>query len=418
MKQKAKAIIKHPLIYGSFIVVFGGIIANFFNFLFNLFMSRSLSVTDYGTLASIVSMVTFPMLVVAAVNPVIIRFAGDYFAQSDEMLLRGLYKKFFNFLLTVGIIIFILSLLFLSQIGYFFHITNHFVLILAAVTVFISFLNTINLSFLQAKLTFGFQVVVNLTSAILKVVLGIGLVLFGYSVNGAVGAIVVSSIGGYIISFVPLRFLFSKGNTAPPIEVKELFRYGVPSALTLFGLTSFISSDILLVKHFLDAVQAGQYAGLSLVGRIIYFISAPIGSVMFPIIVQKHTKGDKFHNTFKLALLLVLIPSCCLTLFYFLFPQFSILFFLKRPEYLTVAPLIGIFGIYMTCYCVLFLLSNFYLSIKKTRIYIPIIIGAILQIILISLYHQSFLQIIWISFGIILALTIGFLLYYPYATKK
>ena len=75
MKEKAKALIKHPLIYGSGIVVIGNLFANFFNFLFNLFMSRNLSVSDYGVLASIVALIAFPSLAVGAINPMVIHFA-------------------------------------------------------------------------------------------------------------------------------------------------------------------------------------------------------------------------------------------------------------------------------------------------------------------------------------------------------
>jgi len=418
MKQRVKHLIKHPLIYGSSIVVTGGLLANFFNFLFNLFMSRSLSLPDYGTLASIISLITFPSLLVTAVNPVIVRFAGDYFAKNDQMHLRGLYNKFFKFLLIVGVIIFFLFLIFLNDIAQFFHITNYLILILAGVIIFISFISAINGSFIQAKLAFGFQVISSLTVAILKLGLGVIFILFGYSVSGAVGAMVVSGIGGYLVSFFPLRFIFSNKTKSPKIGTKELFRYGVPSALALFGLISFISSDIILVKHFFSASQAGQYAGLSLIGRIIFFVSSPVGSVMFPIIVQKHTKGDNFSNTFKMAVALVFIPSILLTLFYFFFPTFSVLFFLKRKEYLSIAPLLSVFGLYITFYNILYLFVNFYLSIKKTKIYLPILIGAILQIVLIILYHSAFIQVIMISFSIVLLLVVGFLLYYPYATRK
>jgi O-antigen/teichoic acid export membrane protein len=418
MKKAAQKLIKHPLIYGSTIVVFGGILANFFNFLFNLFMSRTLPVTDYGILASIISLITFPTLLVTAVNPVIIRFAGVYFAKNEQMLLRGLYIKFFKFLLCVGVIIFLLILLFVQQIGNFLHITNYFILILTDIIILVSFVNVINLSFLQAKLAFSFQVIVNLVTAITKLLFGLVFVLIGYSVIGATSAIVISAVAGYMVSFLPLKFLFSHKTQSPDIETKELFRYGVPSALALLGLISFISSDIILVKHFFDPTQAGQYAGLSLIGRVIFFISAPIGTVMFPIIVQKHAKGQNFSNTFKLSVGLMLLPSIFLTLFYFFFPNFSVLFFLKRPEYLSISPLLGLFGLYITLYCTVYLFANFYLSIKKTIIYRPILIVALLQIILITFYHQSFFQIIIISFMLILLLMIGFLVYYPYATRK
>jgi O-antigen/teichoic acid export membrane protein len=418
MKQTAQKVLKHPLIRGSSIVVSGGLLANFFNFLYNLFMSRSLSITDYGTLASIISLITFPTLIVTAVNPVIVRFAGDYFAKQDYMRLRGLYNKFFIFLLAVGLFIFILFLLFIQQIAGFFHITNYLILVFADIIIFVSFIGAINGSFLQAKLAFGYQVFYSLAVALIKLGLGVLFVFFGYAVSGAVGAIVASAIAAFFISLFPLRFLFANKTKSPEINTKELFRYGIPSALTLLGLISFISSDIILVKHYFDSVQAGQYAGLSLIGRVIFFISAPIGTVMFPLIVQKHAKGDNYSNTFKLSLGLMLIPSILLTLFYYFFPNFSIVFFLKRPAYLSISPLLSLFGLYITFYNVLYLFASFYLSIKKTKIYIPIMVGAILQILLIIFYHQSFLQIIMISLTLILLLVIGFLVYYPYATKK
>jgi len=418
MKEAAKKVMKHPLIYGSSIVVFGGLLANFFNFLYNLFMSRTLSVTEYGTLASIISLITFPTLFVTAVNPVIIRFAGDFFVKEELMLLKGLYFKFFRFLLTIGIVIFIFLVAFISQIAHFFHVTNYLILLFADIIILLSFISVVNLSFLQAKLAFGLQVGVSLVTTIVKLILGLLFVFLGYSVTGAVGAILISGLSGYFISFLPLRFLFFNKSKMPDIQTKELFHYGIPSVLTLLGLISFISTDIILVKHFFDPIQAGQYAGLSLVGRVIFFMTAPIGNVMFPIIVQKHTKGLHFSNTFKMSLVLVVVPSLLLTLMYFLFPDFMVIFFLKRQQYLAVAPLLALFGLYMTFYSMLYLLANFYLSIKKTKIYIPILIGALLQIVLITIYHQNFMQIIMMSFVLILLLVIGFLVYYPYATKK
>jgi hypothetical protein len=64
------------------------------------------------------------------------------------------------------------------------------------------------------------------------------------------------------------------------------------------------------------------------------------------------------------------------------------------------------------------ILANFYLSIKKTAIYVPVLIAAAMQIVLINLYHQSFLQIIWISTGTTFLLVCALLIYFPFAVKK
>lgn len=418
MKHRVKLLVKHPLIQGSAIVVFGNLFANFFSFLFNLFMSRNLTVPDYGTLASIMSLIGLPSFFISAIGPIIIRFAGYYFSKNRLDLLRGLYIKTVKILLIIGGLVFLFFLLFITQIGQFFQITDKTLLFITNIIICLSIISIVNYLFIQAKLAFKFQVSVQILMSALKLIIGVILVFLGYSIGGAIFAVLISSLAAYLFTFIPLKFVFDKKVSFPIINTKELFAYGIPSALTLLGLTSFISIDIILVKHYFSPEQAGIYAGLALVGKVIFFVSAPIASVMFPVIVQKHSRNERFTNTFLMSVFLVLGSSIVLAIFYYLFPEFTLLFFLKKSEYLKTSNLLVFFAIYMTLYSLLIILSNFYLSIKKTNIYIPIILGAALQIILIIFYHETFFQVIIISLVISLLLNLILLLYYPYATKK
>jgi O-antigen/teichoic acid export membrane protein len=418
MKQKAISFIKHPLIFGSSILVLGNLFANFFNFLFNLFVSRSLTVSEYGIFASVMSLIAFPVLIGNAINPLVVRFAGDYFATKKFALLRGLYLQIKKLMLFVSIFIFIVFLIFIPAISNFFHIADSRILFITDFIIFVALIGVINMAFLQAKLAFSFQVIVNFCNALLKLVIGGFLVVMGYSVLGVTFAVLISGLVSYLISFIPLKFIFDKKISAPSIPNKELFLYGFPSSLALVGLTSFISSDIILVKHFFNPHEAGLYAGLSLIGRVIFFVSAPIATVMFPMIVQKHSMKENYTSTFKLSLALVIIPSVVLTMFYSAFPHIAVLFFLKRKEYLAISQYIVPFSIFITFYSILAILTNFYLSINRTKIFIPILIGAFLQIVLIFFFHDTFLHIIIISLLCTVLLDITLLLYYPYATKK
>lgn len=418
MKKKALQLIKHPLIYGSGIVVMGTFMANILNLLFNFFMLGNLSVAEYGVLASVMSLIVFPSLVSGAIIPVVIRFAGDYFAKENYSLLRGLYIKVFKPVLFIAAVIFILFFFFISDLSKFFHIDDTNILLMTDIIIFFAIIGVINMGFLQAKLAFGYQVFITAINAGIKLLLGMLLVFFGYSVSGATIAMIVAGIASYIVSFFPLGFILNKKISAPSISTKALFSYGLPSSLTLLGVTSLISADIMLVKHFFDPHQAGLYAGLSLMCRIIFYISSPIGAVMFPLIVQKRSKKENYTNTFKLALALVFFSSICITIFYAVFTKWSILILLKKSEYLEIAPYIAPFALFVTLFGVLSILSNFYLSIQKTKIFIPIILGALLQIILIYFFHQSFFQIIIISLSITFLLVCLLLLYYPHATKK
>ena len=230
-------------------------------------------------------------------------------------------------------------------------------------------------------------------------------------------AILLSTLIPYFLTFIPLKEIFTKQINKFKFDKLSLLSYGLPSAIAIFSLTSLISTDIMMAKHFFDPTKAGIYAGLSLSGRVIFFFTSTIPMVMFPLIVQKHERKENYVNTFKLSILLILIISSMCTIFYFIFPKFVITTLLKK-DYLEIVPLVGLFAIFITVYSLLSVLTNFYLSIKKTLICIPILIGAILQVVLIYIFHQNYLELIITSLSISFLLLISLLLYYPYATKK
>jgi O-antigen/teichoic acid export membrane protein len=221
------------------------------------------------------------------------------------------------------------------------------------------------------------------------------------------------------MSFFTLKFVFNgKITSSLKIDTKILLAYGIPTTLATLSLSSFITNDIILVKHYFNPEMAGLYAQLSLIGRIIFYISAPIAGVMFPLVVQQHAKKEKFTNTFLLAALFILLPSIAITCFYTLFPKFSILFIIKKQEALAAIPYLTLFSIYITLYSLVSIMASFYLSIKKTKVMVPIIIGAILQIILITIFHKTLLQIILSAFSITTILLIASIFYYPFAVKE
>ncbi len=413
MRQRIEEAIRHPLIAGSGIVFVGTFLGNILNFLFNVFMGRYLSTADYGILSAIVSILTLFGLAAGALVPTIVHFSGSYFADKKLDLVRGLFIRMNNISFIIGFVITLIFAIFSQQIGDFFHFPSPSLIILTGVIVCFEFLILVNTAFLQAKLSFYFISFMNLFSSLLKLLLGLLFISLGFGVSAPVLAYFFAFFIPYAVSFFPLKFIFSvKKGKDPHVATKTILLYGAPSAISLLSLTSFITTDIILVKHFFDAHAVGVYAALSIIGKVIFFFSAPIATVMFPLIVQKFTRKENYHNIFHLSLLLVLLPSLALTVFYFLFPIFTIQLFFNRPEYNAAAPLLGWYGILMTLYSVNNILINFLLSIKKTSVYIPILIGAFLQIGLILYFHRSFAEIIAISISILSLLIVILLLYY------
>ncbi|GDX61817.1 capsular polysaccharide biosynthesis protein [Candidatus Levyibacteriota bacterium] len=397
MKKKIRELAINPLISGSSVIFIGSILVNFFNFFYNLFMSRNLSIVDYGTLASLTSIVFLPGMIAGSFQPAVVNFAARYYAKKDYGKIRSLYIKIGSILFLLGLITFLLFIFFSQQISIFFKINDYSLIIISGLIIFIGYISSINNFLIQAKLDFSFSILIGISASLIKLILGIIFVFLGYSVYGAFGALLFSSVVGYLISFLPLGEVLSKKVLAISIETKKIIFYGLPASITLIGLTSFIMSDIIIVKHFMQPKEAGIYAGISLVSRVIFFLTAPIGTVMFPLIVQKLENKEDYNNILKLALILIIIPSILIIIFYKIFPEFSILFFLKKRDYLDAVSLLVPFAFFITTFSINSILINFFLSLKKTIIYIPVLFTAFLQIILISFFHNSLQEVVYSS---------------------
>lgn len=417
MKEKVlvlgKKILKQELVTGSIYIFVGSIIANIFNLFFNLFMSRNLLPQDYGVLISVISLSTLIGIPVGAITPMIINFAGARIAKGDYGSVKAFFLKIIKPLLVVSFVIFFCSIVFARYIGSFFQIVDQTIIIIAGITVALAYVGVVSNGLLQAKLAFKFISFINVLSMTAKLFIGVLLVFMGFRVVGAMLAFFISGLIPLALGFIYLKSIFlSKTANLHRLSFKNISSYGIPSSLAVLGMTSLISTDILLVKHFFDPLQAGIYSGLSLVGKVIFFFTAPIGSVMFPLIIRKHAKNESYNDIFKMAIVMVFVPSAVIAVFYFLYPSFAISFFIKNEAYLAASHLLGLFGLFIVIYSLISLFVYYFLSIKKTNVYIPVIFAAIGQVFLIVFFHAALFAVVVISFIVALILLAVLMLYF------
>jgi hypothetical protein len=133
---------------------------------------------------------------------------------------------------------------------------------------------------------------------------------------------------------------------------------------------------------------------------------------MFPLIVKKHAKNENYNNIFKMAIAMVFIPSVFISIFYFLYPNLSISFIVKNEMYQSASGLLGLFGIFITIYSLITLFVYYFLSIKKTNVYVPVLLAALSQLFLITLYHDSLFIVVIISLSVVLILLTTLIIYY------
>lgn len=409
-----KTFLKHELVNNSLYLLIGNNISNFLAFILNLFLARLLIPQDYGEYASLLSIFTLMGILVQGLMTIITRFATDYFAQNKNAEAASLYFKMFKFVGITAFVIFIGFCIFSFQIKNFLHLNNIWYVFILALAITFSYLTIINTAFIQSILRFGFLSSILISSVSMRLIIGVILITLGFRVFGAVWAMFTSTFFAFILGFIPLRFIFKYRSESKNIAIptKEIFSYALPTSLIVFSVSSFTFMDVVLVRHFFTATESGLYAGISLIGKVIFYFTGPIAMVMFPLIIKRNAKGENYQNLFYLSLILVIVPSLAITAFYFLFPEFTINFFLGGGKYMKIAPYLGIFGIYLTIFSILNVFISFFLSLNKTKISILVLAGAISQIVAINFMHNSFFQVIGVSLFISSLLLITLLLYY------
>jgi O-antigen/teichoic acid export membrane protein len=404
-------VLKHELISNSIYIFIGSLIGNVLAFLLNLFLARSLSYIDYGIFASLVSIIVLASIPGSSINTILVRFSTDYYSKGQIDKLKNFYEKSFKFIFSFSFLVLLVFIIFSSVIKQFLHLDNLWYVIVAGFCVIIGYIQILNTGFLQGLMKFRFISFVNIFSSVVKLAVGVSLVLLGFRVFSGLGAILFMGLTAFLIAFIPLRFIFAKKiESEVEVPTKEILSYALPVFMTILFMTSFTSMDVILVKHFFNPTLAGYYSGISLTGKVILYFTSTIPTVMFPLIIKRKTTGKSFTGLFLLAVVLVLLPSLLITLFYYLFPQFVITLFLGGRNYLTMVPYLSLYAIFITLFSVINIFVNFFLSINKTGISFLVVLAALLQIILIWVYHSNFYQVILISIFVSVILLAAFLL--------
>lgn len=404
--------IKHPLFSGSAIMVVGSNSVSFLNYLYHLILGRMLGPAGYGELAAIISTLGLLGIIPASLNLVVIKYISITKDDSEiAALVSWMKKKTFIASLIFSLIILVAS----PVISSFLNINKIYYLILVAASFLFSIQTLLNRSILQGLLKFKEMVVSMLIESGVKLLAGIFLVYFGFQVGGAVVGFFISIIIGWYITKSYLRY-HSRNSHKFRIDSHKILLFSIPVLIQSLAITSIYSSDVILVKHFFSSYDAGIYASLSTLGKIIFFGSGPIGAVMFPLVSQRNAEGKPFKRIFVYSFLATLLLSLFIIAVYFWVPTFAIKL-LYGSAYLESANLLVWFGLFTGLFTLSALLVNYSLSLGRNRVVLLPLCAAVLQIVMILYYHQTLYTVILISTAVSALLLVSLLIYSSYGKR-
>lgn len=405
----------HLLRQGSlvFLIVSTGVSG--LNLIHNVLMGRLLSPADYSQLTFIITLQLLIGLLPMAIQTVVARFAARYHAQDDSTLLATLYARLGRLGWQAGFLIAFLLLLLSPIMVSMFQLDSIALLlpIIIAVPFFVrmgpdrGMLQGMGRSFWLS----GAYLAEGSIRLTVSVMLGYALVSAGRSLEGAIWGVAQAMLITWFISWLALRHLRTDKKALPddPIPQAEWLQVGWMAGLVLIGQALITDSDFLLVKNFFSSDDAGLYAAITVLGRIVYFGALPLTILLIPLVARKQALNEP---TRPILLLLIgggVVVCGGLVLGSQLFAT-DILRLLYGDAYVPAASLLAPYALAASLYTLTNLVITYQVALgcgKET--WMPIAAGSA-QVVAIIVFHESLTQVIAIQI-ILMGLLFGVVLW-------
>ncbi len=407
-----KDVLSNPLFSGTAIMIVGSNASNLLAYIYHFVFGRILGPESYGELAVSISLIGMLGAIYGFIGTVIVKFASA----SGEEDLPGLFQWFKRKTIVAAVGVGIVLLLLAHLISSFLHLDKNIVLLMSPI-VMLSLISYVYRAFIQGLMKFLPFVLSTFSEMAARLILGLMFVYLGWNVMGAMVGILLSGFLGIYIAYYPLAEIRKQKEITPFAHSKKIVIFAVPILISSVAHFSFISTDLLLVKHFFSATDAGLYAALATLSKIIFYGTAPVATVMFPIVSKKFSRGEKYLKVFMLSVLLTVAISGSVLLLYYFFPEIP-LRSLFGDTYISAASELPLFGLFISVFTLASLFANYFLSREKTHVAYLMAAAALFQGIGIWLFHNSITQVITTSLAAATLLLIGLILYFIHEIRN
>lgn len=403
-----KRISPQQIFMGSAFLVNGG------NYLYNLLLGRMLGPKAFADAALLVTLLLVLSFIGMTFQLATTKFAVLFDAERWTNFKNSMYR----YALVFGLITGGLILVGANYLQVLFRTENHWMFVVFAIFMPLYFVMSVNRGRFQGRQEFGKLATTYQTemwSRLLLTFLFLWILPFQSAILIALG-IGVSFVFGLIPSDLKEVNILSKSKM-DRVDFKQVWVFiGLTAG---YELTQIIinNSDILLVKHYFSATDAGLYSSLALIGRVVYFVAWMFVMLLMPAVIQKRKDGEATAPILFKYLLFIGLLSSFIVGVCFLMPEF-IIQVMFGDAYLSVAGLLWQYALATSLFALSNIFAYYFLSLDH---YAPVILSGILgfsQVLLIVLFHDSLATVVQVQILAMVILLVAQLIFFFMKNRK
>ena len=289
-------ILRGHVVRGSAILLLSTGLVAATNLLYNILIARMLGASGFGHASALYTL----LMLVAAIPLSFQIVTSKFIARNSEPTVRAqIYASMVRRAWQVGLGIAILLAAGSAYLKSYFNLPAQHDLVLLAIAAGVYMPLGVRRGRMQGCYDFRGLAISVVVEVAVKFAGALIFLHFGMGVTGVMTAVLLSIVAAYIAGGPG-----AQGRAKPGLIKIAPFGEGMQAVLYFIGQVILGNLDILLVKHFFPPAQAGIYAAVALVGRVVFMLSWSVVSSMFPISAS-HTNREGGRSVLYTGLFLV-----------------------------------------------------------------------------------------------------------------
>jgi O-antigen/teichoic acid export membrane protein len=294
------------IVSGSVILLSGSGLTTVINLAYNIVVARFLGPKGFGhatvvyTILTLVSAVTLSFQIISA------KVVAQ---QSSPEGKAAVYRAFHRAAWGCGLLVALVLLAFQRGIADYLNLPDSVLVALLAIGAAFYVPLGSRRGYIQG--TYGFRrLAINLVvEGVFRLGGSLLLILLGLGVQGVIAA----NSAAVAIAYLTIAPRLA-ARVPNPLRFSYAFRETSHAMIFFAGQVLINNCDIVLVKHFFSAREAGLYAAVAMVGRVIFAFSSSVVNSMFPLVAGTREDERKDLRVIATSLLLVLGTGSILAL--------------------------------------------------------------------------------------------------------
>ena len=361
------------------------------NYLYNLILGRLLGPAEFSDAAILITL----LLILSFVGMTFQSVAAKYAVLFDGIQLLGFVKFIIKYAAVLGLVAGLGIVIFSTKLQELFHTQTATMFVVFGIGIPLYFVMSVNRGLFQGenllhKLSSTYQ-----TEMATRLLLTLPILYLFRDYPSSI-IVAIGILGSFVVGVFPFHKKIGRG-----IKTKTNALVDKRSIVIFFALTAFYeltqiiinNSDIILVKHFFNNQQAGLYASLALIGRVVYFVAWMFVMLLLPKVIQMKKNNQETKPILLKYVGYITLLSSCIVGFTALFPEF-VVGVLFGSAYVSISFLLWKYALATSLFAIANIFAYYYLSLNQ---YTPVVLSAILgstQIGLIVLYHDTLEQVV------------------------